>query len=70
VNPAHTTAAAGGAAAALVTILVWGLSLAHVTVPGEVSAALAMLITALAGYWLHPSVPSDAAKQLDAKLNG
>lgn len=69
-NPAHTTAAASGAAAALVTLLVWGLSLVHVTVPGEVSAALGTLITAAAGYYLHysPPEPSDAAKALDAKV--
>lgn len=67
-NPAHTTAAASGAAAAIVTIIVWGLSLVHVSVPGEVSAALVTLLTAIGGYYLHSPPPTNAAQALADEL--
>ena len=40
-------AAAGGAAGAVVMLVTWGLSLAHVTVPAEVAAAMMVLATPL-----------------------
>jgi hypothetical protein len=45
-----TAGAAGGASGAAVILLVWGLSLAHVTMPAEVAAAAMMLLTPVIHY--------------------
>jgi hypothetical protein len=46
-NNIATPAAAGGAAGAVVMLVTWGLSLAHVIVPAEVAAAMMVLATPL-----------------------
>ena len=47
-NTSHASAAASvGAATAVVTILVWGASLAGVQVPTEVAGALGVLLSPL-----------------------
>lgn len=47
-SPANqaTAAASGGAAGAGIVILIWLLGAVHVTVPGEVAASMAVLVTA------------------------
>lgn len=47
-SPANqaTANASGAGAAALVTILIWGLSAVHVTVPPEVAAAFTVIVGA------------------------
>lgn len=39
-----TAAASGGVVGAIVVMVVWGLGLAHVTVPAEVAAALMVVL--------------------------
>lgn len=41
---------AAGAAGAVTTVLVWGLTFAHVEVPPEVAAAVTTLIATAAGW--------------------
>jgi len=40
-----TAAASGGVVGAVVVMIVWGLGLAHVTVPAEVAAALMVVLS-------------------------
>ena len=56
-HPVAATMAAGGCSAALVTLIVWGLSMLGVAVPGEVAAALGTLI-ASGTHWLATRPPS------------
>ena len=42
---------AGTAAGAASVLLVWGLGLAGIAVPGEVASAITTLLSAVAGYW-------------------
>jgi hypothetical protein len=41
---AYSAAASGGVAGAAVVLVTWALSLAHIEVPGEVAAAMMVLI--------------------------
>lgn len=49
-NPPSPKIILGGAAGAVVTILVWLASLASLTVPAEVAAAAVVVVTAVVGY--------------------
>lgn len=46
----HPKVAAAGASGALATLLIYAASLAGYTMPGEVAAALAVLLAVAAGY--------------------
>jgi hypothetical protein len=59
-TPIGTAGAAGGAAAALVVIIVWIAGQYHVTVPGEVAAALGTLL-GVGIHWIS-TLPPKAAK--------
>lgn len=56
--PIHPKVAASGAAGAVVTLIIYGASFFNVEVPGEVAAALTVLISSVAG-WLK-SAKADA----------
>jgi hypothetical protein len=45
-----TAATAGGLTGAALVVMVWGLSLYHITVPAEVIAAMGVLIAPLVHY--------------------
>lgn len=68
VGPVTLSATAGmTVAGALTTILVWGLALAGVDVPGPVAAALTVLLAAvgtLIGGWLVR--PGNGTRRLDS----
>jgi hypothetical protein len=52
----HPKVTAGAVASAVATLIVWGVSLAHVTVPPEVAGA----ITALVGFVVAYLIPADS----------
>lgn len=49
-NPIVTTTATSGTGAAAVSVLIWGLSLFHITIPADVAASLVMLAAVGAHY--------------------
>ena len=59
-TPIGTAGAAGGAAAALVVIIVWIAGQFHVTVPGEVAAALGTLL-GVGIHWVSTRAPKATA---------
>lgn len=55
--------AAGGLAGVIVTILVWILSLWHINLPGDVAAAITVVISFIVAYLVpsHPATPTKSA---------
>ena len=54
-SPQYRTVAAGGIAGAAMTIVAWGLSFAHVTLPPDVVEAFTFMITSGAAWLVHPA---------------
>lgn len=52
-DPKNGTMAAGGVAAMLAVVIVWALSLAHITVPPDVAAAISGLLAAAGAFVVH-----------------
>lgn len=50
----HPKVAAAGTGGAISVVIIWAFSLAGVTVPGEVGAAIATIIAFVAGYVKSP----------------